>query len=154
MQFVLRWLHWIQRVKYLEIKSSKKSKIRSYGFNVFSVMTCVDFTAFFGIKFHYERCDGSIINIQVDIVGSVGALWNYLPSLTTLYVTNVGNIRQGNYKHYIERSSTINITQLGRCRKLNQNSDSRFKTCFYWFIGWSLSSWSQVSDLSECITYN
>ena len=47
---------------------------------------------------------------------------NTLPSLTTLYVTNVGNIRRRILQQLFERSSTMNITHRTHFQKLK-----------YWF---------------------
>ena len=43
---------------------------------------------------------------------------NNLPSLTTLYVTNVGNIRRRILQQLFERSSTMNITHRTHFQKL------------------------------------
>ena len=76
---------------------------------------------FLGIEFYSERFGDSEQDYLYPTWRSHlrGDQSNNLPSLTTLYVTNVGNIRRRILQQLFERSSTMNITHRTLFQKLS-----------------------------------
>ena len=82
----------------VKLKVQSNPRLDLTVFNVFSVIILVDFPVLFRNMWWLW----SALLISNLAFPTLGALWNYLLSLTTLCVTNVGNIRQGNYNNYLD----------------------------------------------------